>query len=101
MKLSKTELAQLRQSGDYKDIEKRFKAFCEELGKLSSAYGIGIQSTGGLFYYYQNEQIVYDQDFTSGDLEFKEVQKPVRIAKKAKGENLGRRTLLGRGRRGR
>jgi hypothetical protein len=53
--------------------KKRFTAFCKELEKLSKKYSIVIQSTGGVSFYDEGSifGIKYDDDWSSGDLEYK------------------------------
>lgn len=47
----------------------RFSKFTKELAKLSSKYGIAIQSTGGVYYFDKPIRITYRDDPTSGDLD--------------------------------
>ena len=49
--------------------ETRFRKFTQELGKLSSKYGIAIHSTGGVYFFDKPLQITYRDDHTSGDLD--------------------------------
>lgn len=52
-----------------KHEQKQFTKFVNELKKLSKKYGVAIQSTGGIALG-EIEDIIYSNDFTSGDLRF-------------------------------
>ena len=52
----------------------RFKNFTEKLALLSAEYGVAIQSIGGVHIFDDPAEasgIVYSQDHTGGDLEYK------------------------------
>ena len=55
--------------GNQQSEETRFLEFTKALAKLSSKYGIAIQSTGGVYFFDQPVQVTYSDDHTSGDLE--------------------------------
>lgn len=60
---------------DYKERDKRFNNFIEELELLSKKYGVFINSTGGVNIWNKEDikdidVVEYSNDPTSGDLEY-------------------------------
>lgn len=52
-----------------KSVKNRFQQFTKDLAKLSSKYGIAIQSTGGVYFFDNPVRVTYRDDHTSGDLD--------------------------------
>jgi len=50
-------------------IEERFKLFIRAFEELSTKYGIIVTSTGGVTILNKKEDIRYDEDYTSGDIQ--------------------------------
>ena len=61
-----------QENPDVQNEKKRFTAFCKELEKISKKYDIAIRAIGGVDIYMDGSifGIKYDDDWSSGDLEY-------------------------------